>query len=371
MKKFRRTLFFALMITAFFLAGLLVWIDLILPMHLPSPLSHVPLAVLVLALVLLAWHLLRIHVKKPSATRVFITFGLGGLCIHLLCAALTKDALIWIPGLLAHEQTICRWFGLIALMLNFLGIHGALRGPLTKRVHIPLPPQLKNLNGFKIVQISDLHIGPLIRRGYVAKAVNRIKKLKPDLIVLTGDIGDSDPAIFGNDAAPLQELSAPEGVFYIPGNHEYYWDAKAWIKVFSDLGLTPLINQGTWIANKKIWLGGITDPDAGDFIPEHRPDAEKAMGTLKTDATLQILLAHQPKSCFDAEKAGFNLMLSGHTHGGQFFPFNLIVALVNPYSKGLNQHGKMWIYVNRGTGFWGPALRLGVPAEITLIEFTA
>ena len=356
------------MITAFFLAGLLVWTELILPMHLPGPLSHVPLAVLVLALVLLAWHLLRIHVKKPSATRVFITFGLGGLCIHLLCAALTKDALIWIPGLLAHEQTICRWFGLIALMLNFLGIHGALRGPLTKRVQIPVPPHLKNLNGFKIVQISDLHIGPLIRRGYVAKVVNRIKKLKPDLIVLTGDIGDSDPHIYGNDASPLRELKASEGVFYIPGNHEYYWDANDWIAVFEKLGMTSLINEGREIANQKIWLGGITDPDAGDFIPEHHPDATKAIDPEKAKNAFKILLAHQPKSCFDAEKAGFDLMLSGHTHGGQFFPFNFIVQLVNPYSKGLNQHGKMLVYVNRGTGFWGPALRLGVPAEITLLE---
>ncbi len=371
MKKFRRTLFFGLMITAFFLAGLLVWTQLILPMHLPKPLSFVPPAILFLALVLLAWHLLRIHVKKPSAARVFITFGLGGLCIHLLCAALTKDALILIPGLLAHEQTLCRWFGGMAVMLNFLGIHGALRGPIVKNIQLKLPSTLKALNGFKIAQISDLHIGPLIRRKYVAQVVRKLKSLNTNLIVLTGDIGDSDPAIFGSDAAPLQELSAPEGVFYIPGNHEYYWDAEAWIQVFSRLGLKPLINQGTWIANQKIWLGGITDPDAGDFIPEHHPDAIKAMGALKSDDTFQILLAHQPKSCFDAEKAGFNLMLSGHTHGGQFFPFNLIVAMVNPYSKGLNQHGKMWVYVNQGTGFWGPALRLGVPAEITLLEFRA
>lgn len=359
------------MITAFFLAGLLVWTQLILPMHLPKPLSFVPPAILVLALILLAWHLLRIHVKKPSPTRVFITFGLGGLCIHLLCAALTKDALIWIPGFLAHEQTLCRWFGSIAVVLNFLGIHGALRGPIVEHIQLELPSALKSLNGFKIAQISDLHIGPLIRRKYVAQVVRKFKSIQANLIVLTGDIGDSDPAIFGTDATPLQELSAPEGVFYIPGNHEYYWDAEAWIQVFSGLGLKPLINQGTWIANQKIWLGGITDPDAGDFIPEHHPDAVKAMGTLKSADTFQILLAHQPKSCFDAENAGFNLMLSGHTHGGQFFPFNLIVALVNPYSKGLNQHGKMWVYVNRGTGFWGPALRLGVPAEITLIELKA
>ncbi len=371
MKYFRRTLFFLLLFTAFFLAGALVWWELILPMRLSPFLQNAFLLGLLLALGLLVWHLLRIHVKKPHTARVFITFGLAGLCIHLLCAALTKDAIIWIPGLFAHETLICRWFGLLAVLFNFLGIQGALRGPAIKKIILPLPEQFKALNGFRIVQISDLHIGPLIRQDYVARVVKRIQSLRTDIIVLTGDIGDSDPDFYGNDAAPLKDLRAPEGVYYIPGNHEYYWDARAWIAVFEKLGMTPLINAGMALAHGKLWLGGITDPDAGDFIPEHHPDAVKAMGALKSADTFQILLAHQPKSCFDAEKAGFNLMLSGHTHGGQFFPFNFVVRLVNPYSKGLNRHGKMWVYVNQGTGFWGPALRLGVPAEITLIELKA
>lgn len=303
--------------------------------------------------------------------RVFITFGLGGLCIHLLCAALTKDALILIPGLLAHEQTICRWFGCIAVMLNFLGIHGALRGPVLKKVILPIPAHFKSLDGFKMVQISDLHIGPLIRRSYVAKVVKKVKKINADMIVLTGDIGDSDPQFYAHEALALREMRAAHGIYYVPGNHEYYWGAKEWINVFKNLGIQPLVNQGLRIANGNLWLGGIADPDAGYFIPEHHPNPAHALKGSEKQDCYKVLLAHQPKSCFDAEKAGFQLMLSGHTHGGQFFPFNLVVALVNPYSKGLNQHGKMWVYVNQGTGFWGPALRLGVPAEITLLEFRA
>lgn len=257
-------------------------------------------------------------------------------------------------------------------MLNFFGIHGALRGPLIKRVTIQLPTHLKNLDGFRIAQISDLHIGPLIRRRYVRKVVDRTNKLDANLIVLTGDIGDSDPDFFKEEAAPLKKLTAPEGVFYILGNHEYYWDARAWMAVFNQLGLKPLINEGLSLANKQIWLGGITDPDAGYFIREHQPDTKKAAPTQEEKpSAYKILLAHQPKSCFDAEKSDFDLMLSGHTHGGQFFPFNFLVKLVNPYSSGLNKHGKMLVYVNRGTGFWGPALRLGVPAEITLLTFKA
>lgn len=198
--------------------------------------------------------------------------------------------------------------------------------------------------------------------------MEKITPLQANLIVLTGDIGDSDPRIFGNDLAPLEQLGAPCGVFYVTGNHEYYWNAAKWISIIENLGVHALVNQGRLIADGKIWLGGITDPDAGYFISAHEPNAANAIDLKKSANAYKILLAHQPKSCFAAEKAGFDLMLSGHTHGGQFFPLNLLVRFFNPYSKGLNQHGNMKIYINLGTGFWGPALRLGVPAEITLIE---
>lgn len=368
-KFLRRTIFFILINTALFLGGFLVWLELILPMNLPLWLTNAFVIFSAFSFAMVVLFLLRIHVRKPSSARVFLTFGLAGLFIHLLCTTIIKEAIIWIPGFSPYEAQICRVFGLMAIILNFLGIHGALRGPLVTRVRLIAPPHLKELRGFKIAQISDLHIGPMIRRRYVTKVVNRIQLLKANLIVLTGDIGDSDPAFYGTEAKPLRELSAPEGVFYITGNHEYYWDAHKWIRIFNKVGMHALVNEGVSIAGGKIWLGGIADPDAGDFIPEHHPDAEKALAGNLNKETFKILLAHQPKSCFDAEKAGFDLMLSGHTHGGQFFPFNYVVAVVNPYSKGLNQHGKMQVYVNRGTGFWGPPLRLGVNAEITLFEF--
>ena len=371
MKHFRRVLFFALMITALFLIELLVWTELFLPM-ISTPFERAFLFSLsTLSLGLLIWHLLRIHTKKPNPIRVFITFALAGFFIHLLCAMVLKSALLWIPGFFEYEKIICRSFFLLALAFNILGIYSALGGPRLKKTLIPLPKELARLNGFKIAQISDLHIGPLIRHGYVSKVVKRIKMLNADLIVLTGDIGDSDPTFFSGDAEPLRELSAPHGVYYVLGNHEYYWDAKDWVEVFRSLGLRPLLNEGELIADGKIWLGGVTDPDGPHFIPSHTPYPEKALNRNQAKNAYKILLAHQPKNCFAAQKAGFHLMLSGHTHGGQFFPFNLLVGFFNPYSKALNQHLDMLVYVSRGTGFWGPALRLGVAAEITLLELKA
>lgn len=371
MISFRRILFFLLLITALCLTGILVWWELIIPMQLTMTVQKIILVFFGLTLALLIWHLLRIHVKKPNPQRVFLTFGLAGLFIHLLCAALTKDVLVWIFQLFPYEKHLCRNFGVLAIGINFLGIYGALRGPLIKRVTLLVPQKHALLDGFRIAQISDLHIGPLIDDHYVSKVVQQTLQLQAHAIVLTGDIGDSDPDLFGAEAEPLKNLKASHGVYYVTGNHEYYWNAKSWIHIFEKLGMTALINRGMAISGKPLWLGGIADPDAGDFIPEHRPDAARAIPPGNPNDYFKILLAHQPKSCYDAEKAGFDLMLSGHTHGGQFFPFNFVVKLVNPYSTGLNHHGKMQVYVNQGTGFWGPALRLGVPAEITLFEFSA
>jgi len=369
-KPFRKSLFFGLLSAAFLLCFIFVWCELILPMQLHSTILGALFVIFFLAFGLQILHLTRIHKQKQSSARVFVTFFFAGLFIHLLCAALTKDILVWVFGLFEYESIICYAFACIAMGFNLLGVRAAYRGPQIKNVPIPMAHQHAKLSGFKIVQISDLHIGPLVRKKYVQAVVNKILPLKPDLIVLTGDIGDSDPRIFGKDLSPLKQLSTLCEVFYVTGNHEYYWNASKWVTEIETLGITALINQGLLIAQGKIWLGGVTDPDAGYFIPEHEPDITKAIDLQKSKDAYKIILAHQPKSCFDAEKAGFDLMLSGHTHGGQFFPFNLLVRFFNPYSKGLNQHGKMKVYVNQGTGFWGPALRLGVPAEITLIKLS-
>jgi predicted MPP superfamily phosphohydrolase len=252
-----------------------------------------------------------------------------------------------------------------------LGLLEVSQGPQVKEVQVPidhLPPEFLTL---KIVQISDLHIGPTIRRGYVEQVVKKIMQLKPDLIAITGDQADGTPILLDNELKPFSQLSAPLGVYYVTGNHEYYWGAEAWIKKMEDLGMIPLVNENRVVrySGKKVLVAGVTDSLAHQFVPAHLSSPIKAAKS-QEQCDLKILLAHRPDSCFEAETAGFDLQLSGHTHGGQFFPWNLLVRMAHQYYKGLNRYGKMWVYVNSGTGYWGPPHRFAVPSEITLVHFS-
>jgi predicted MPP superfamily phosphohydrolase len=167
----------------------------------------------------------------------------------------------------------------------------------------------------------------------------------------------------------LQGLKHRHGIYFITGNHEYYSGAEAWIAENRRLGFEPLLNEHRVlkIGDASLVLAGVTDHSDSRFTSVNTSDPMKAMAGAPRDAGAKILLAHQPRSCFKAGEAGFDLQISGHTHAGQTFPGSLIVPFAHPYYKGLNRHGKMWVYVNRGTGYWGPPLRLGVPSEITLL----
>ncbi len=348
-----------------------VWSELILRMDPPAAIRKTGMMFFVITYALELIFLAGMRNPKQHAAGVFGAFFFIGLFVHLFCAAVIKDFLLFIPGVAGYEKPLSFIFFVTALGINFGGIYVAFAGPLIRRVQIPLPAAHADLNSFKIVQISDLHAGPLIGKKYIKRVVEMACGLDADITVLTGDIGDSDAELFGSVLAPLEKLKTKSGVFYVTGNHEYYWNAEKWIRVLKFYGAHPLLNDGLLLQNGKLWLGGVTDPDGPRFMASHVPDAVRACNKERSGSAYKILLAHQPKNCFAAEKAGFDLMLSGHTHGGQFFPFNLLVGLFNPYHKGLNRHHRMLVYVNQGTGFWGPALRLGVRAEITLLELRA
>ncbi len=238
-------------------------------------------------------------------------------------------------------------------------------------VEVALPRLPKSFEGFRIAQISDLHVGPTIRRSYVERVVGLVMDQQPDCIVFTGDMADGHPEQLAHDLAPLAELKAPHGVFWVNGNHEYYWSAKNWANAARGLGFTTLENEHVALSQdgEQLILAGVTDYSAERMHPEEKSDPHKALRGAAQD-TARILLAHQPRSCVDADKAGVDLMLSGHTHGGQFIPWNFLVRLQQPYIQGLHQYGSCQVYVNRGTGYWGPPLRLGVPAEVTLLTLT-
>lgn len=226
-----------------------------------------------------------------------------------------------------------------------------------------LPAELK---GLKIVQLSDVHIGPTIGAGFVQKIVDRVNEQNPDIIVLTGDIGDGKIDKFKDDALPLKDLKAQYGVFYVPGNHEYYSNAGAWMKHFSSLGMNVLSNSGknVIVKGKRIFIGGIPDPVSGEIMNPRYPLKDAA-----NDSDLRLLLSHRPEVAEEEGADKYDLILAGHTHGGQFFPWTIIAYFAHKYYLGLYSFGeKSHIYVSAGTGSWGPLVRLGTTPEISVLS---
>jgi predicted MPP superfamily phosphohydrolase len=260
--------------------------------------------------------------------------------------------------------------GAAALMTGY-GIYEARRNPILEEVTVKIPGLGSNESDFKIAQFTDIHAGYTIRRGFIQSAVNQINRLGADAIVFTGDMVDGAVNNLRGEVEPLKDLFAPHGVYFVTGNHEYYSGAEAWIEEMDRLGFTVLINDNKILnhGQTKIKMAGVTDYRAETIIPDHKSDPHKAMGN-KNDADVNILLAHQPKSIYTAADLGFDLQLSGHTHGGQYIPWSFLVTLDQPFVQGLNKYKSTWVYVNRGTGYWGPPVRIGIPSEVTLLTLT-
>ncbi|MGZ8831096.1 MAG: metallophosphoesterase, partial [Thermoanaerobaculia bacterium] len=217
----------------------------------------------------------------------------------------------------------------------------------------------------RIVQWSDVHVGPTIQRRFVAGLVEKTNALEADAIVITGDLIDGYVDELRHQVAPLGDLRACDGVFFVTGNHEYYWRAGDWVREIERLGITFLKNRHEVIQRDgaKLVMAGITDP-AGRYT--HTSDPGLALAGAPRDAA-KVLLSHRPQAATIASKLGVDLQLSGHTHGGQFFPFNYVIRFFQPIVAGLHRVDRTWLYVSRGTGYWGPPSRLGVHGEITEI----
>lgn len=253
-----------------------------------------------------------------------------------------------------------------ASVLGAAGFFEARRPPKLDRVRVPISGLHPDLAGFRIVQISDLHIGPTIRRDYVRRVVRQVNALEPDLIAMTGDLIDGYIPQLARHMEPLKDLKSKFGSYFVTGNHEYYWGVEEWMEEIDKLGFTILQNSHNLIerGSARLMIAGIPDHDGERLLPSHRIDPVGAQkGGEAVD--LKILLAHQPRSCHAAHAAGYDLQLSGHTHGGQFVPWNYVVSLQQPYVSGLHDYKGLWVYVSRGAGYWGPPLRLGIPSEIT------
>lgn len=279
---------------------------------------------------------------------------------HWAGVVVTAD---WVQG----SRAAVLWGAAITLGI---GVLAAMRGPHVRRIDVPIEQLPPEFEGLTIAQISDLHVGPTIGRRYVQRVVETCNALDADLVVLTGDIVDGSVPRLQRHVAPLAQLRAKEGRFLALGNHDYYSGAAAWVAQFRQLGLDVLRNEHRLIRRgaATLLLGGVVDPAARMDRPPQAPDAERAAGQ-GVEAQLRILLAHNPKLTPQGEAAGFDLQLSGHTHAGQFFPWTLAVKLVHaPHVVGLSRSGRMWVYVNPGTGSWGPPVRLGTRPELTVVR---
>ena len=247
------------------------------------------------------------------------------------------------------------------------------RRPRLVHVDIPIERLPPSLHGFAIAQISDVHVGATIRRRFVERLVARVNDLKADLIAVTGDLVDGSVEQLANHTAPLSNLSARHGAFFVTGNHEYYSGERAWTREIRRLGLTVLKNEHVVLQHDGalLVLAGVDDIGAPHFDPAQRSDPAAALRGAPAGAGARILLAHQPSSAAAAATAGFDVQISGHTHGGQFWPWNHFVRFFQPFTAGLHRLKDLWIYVSRGTGYWGPPNRFGVPSEITRIRLVA
>jgi predicted MPP superfamily phosphohydrolase len=310
-----------------------------------------------------------------------------GLAFVLMNLLLATDALLWFvsaPALAAgafepsaEGPLTLRAAGvmLVALVACGVALRQGLRPPRLVRERFELERWPRALDGFRIVQLSDVHIGPLLGRRFAAGLVERVNALQPDLVVLTGDLVDGSPAHLAEEVAPFGELRAVHGVYFVTGNHDHLSNASSWARAVSDLGITVLRNR-----HVRIEVGEGADGASFDLIgvDDHRSGAIGGGGE-DLDAALRgrdperpaVLLAHDPSTFRRARGESIDLQISGHTHGGQIWPFRYVVRLLIPWVAGRYREGGAQLYVSRGTGFWGPPMRLLAPAEITELTLHA
>jgi predicted MPP superfamily phosphohydrolase len=259
-------------------------------------------------------------------------------------------------------------FAGLGAMLSTWGLIEAVRVPEVTEVEVRVEGLPADLDGYRIAQITDVHIGPTIKGGWLSDTVAKVNAQGADLIAVTGDLVDGSVEMLGADVAPLGGLEAPDGVYFVTGNHEYYSGADEWCAEVARLGLTVLNNAHRVVTHgaATMIVAGVTDYRAGRHSEAHETNPDAAIADAPA-ADFKLMLAHQPRSIYGASRLGFDLQISGHTHAGQFFPWSLFVGLAQPVTDGLHLWERTWIYVSRGTGYWGPPNRAGVPSEITLL----
>jgi predicted MPP superfamily phosphohydrolase len=303
-----------------------------------------------------------------------------GVVSILFCVALAKDFLK-VTGFAASKvkpefnksrrEFLAKSFGSTAGLAVFpmsgYGVYNAVNDPDVKQVSISKKGLSNALDGFRIVQLTDIHVGPTIGADTVERIVRKVNELDPDVVVITGDLVDGSADFISSYVKPLDKLKSRHGTFFVTGNHEYYSGAKGWIDLISGMGIHVLDNKNTIINHNdgKILLCGVPDIHSDRFGFD-APNPAKAKET-DEDFDISVILSHRPEIADEIAAAGFDIQLSGHTHGGQYFPWTIVIHLFHKYVRGLYDVGDMKLYVSQGTTYWGPPLRLGAESEITEI----
>jgi predicted MPP superfamily phosphohydrolase len=271
----------------------------------------------------------------------------------------------------AHGSEALLWVRRRAAVTVVLAVAAVLYGmrsaflPRVVSVSVLLPRWPDALDGFRIVQITDIHIGPILGRSFAAGLTRRVNELEADLVVITGDLVDGSVAQVGAEVEPFEDLRARHGVAFVTGNHDFYSRADPWCERVRSLGIDVLRNEHRIIdtGTARFVLAGVDD-HRGDPLRGGGEDLQAALAGVPDDLPV-VLLAHDPTTFKKASRLPIDLQISGHTHGGQIWPFAILVRLVVPFVAGLYRRGAAQLWVSRGTGFWGPPMRIGAPPEIT------
>ncbi|QFY44403.1 metallophosphoesterase [Candidatus Methylospira mobilis] len=376
----RRSAFFIRVIILGFILHLYIGLRLIPDLPVSTPYRWLAALLLLLSwlFILLAIAARRLESARLSDRLAWVGLPAMGAFSSLLVLTLLRD--ISLLALLVLNTAASEWRAdsavavpLFALLLTFAGFINARRLARVVTIKVPIENLPAALQGFTIVQISDIHVGPTIKRRYVDAIVDAVNLLEADMIALTGDLVDGTVERLAGHTLPFSRLRARHGAYAVTGNHEYLSGVHGWITEFERLGMKILQNEHVVIAHgdARLVVAGVNDFSAGRFDPAQRSDPAAAIAGAPPEAAIRLLLAHQPRSAAAASEAGFTLQLSGHTHGGQFFPWNFFVRLQQPFTAGLNRYNNLWVYTSRGTGYWGPPKRIAAPSEITRLLLVA
>jgi len=386
MRSTSEIIFFSLLMTAVLgLGHYYLWRRLIRDALLPKRVHQVLTGVILALLVAQPLTLVLMRVLSPNLLRpwAYVTFGWMGLMSTFFALLSLSDLSVQLGKLVirlrpasavtppnpARRQTLGRLFASgIALGGTTLGAVGVAQaqGFRVARLDIRLAKLPALFDGFTIVQMSDIHVGPTLGRAFVEEIVSRANAEQADLIAITGDLVDGSVAHLARQTEPLRHLSARYGTLFVTGNHEYYSGADEWIEELSRLCIVVLRNDAKLIesGDSSLLVAGVTDYRADRY--GDAPDLKRALKDRRADEEV-VLLAHQPRAFPEAADHDVGLQLSGHTHGGQFWPWNWVIHLIEPVVAGWAQLKRTQIYVNSGTGYWGPPMRVGTQAEITVV----